>query len=418
MTTLWLWLLTSLGFVSAKSVVIEMAETQKFGTVEIVRQSAEPKLMVFLIYSDPDWKYKGERIANSVARDGNVAVLINLQSYHKQFGFCESITNDIDEVNKNLQQKFGFAHPVPIVLLGKDRGANVVELAFDQSGTETFSAFMSIAPCQGTLNYPLCKIDHHLPAFAVHEPFSCDVNNVAEKNALTEVMKAHRSLRLQSWIEKVKDRIYSQVSTGPKGENQIATVEMFPKRITSDRLVVMYSGDGGWARLVRSLAERFTADGIPVVGIDSLKYFWKKKSPADASRDLNTLLKKYSERFHVKKVQLVGFSFGADVLPFIYENLEPEYRGQIDRLTLISLGKFADFEFHLDDWVSNENSGFAIRPEVEKIGNLKVDCAYGEETKDESLCPDLLDTHVNVLKFPGGHFLNWDIDGLYRKIVN
>jgi type IV secretory pathway VirJ component len=39
-------------------------------------------------------------------------------------------------------------------------------------------------------------------------------------------------------------------------------------------MAVMYSGDGGWVGLDRDVAAVLAKAGVPVVGIDSLSYFW------------------------------------------------------------------------------------------------------------------------------------------------
>ncbi len=83
----------------------------------------------------------------------------------------------------------------------------------------------------------------------------------------------------------------------------------------------MISGDGGWAGLDRSIAKSFAARGIPVVGIDSLRYFWSEKTPDGTARDLAAIIQQYQQRWHRNAVYLLGYSFGADVLPFIVNRL-------------------------------------------------------------------------------------------------
>ena len=60
------------------------------------------------------------------------------------------------------------------------------------------------------------------------------------------------------------------------------------------------------------------ADGFPVVGVDAMRYFWQHKSPEQASQDLSQLMQQYREKWGAKHFVLAGFSFGADVLPALY----------------------------------------------------------------------------------------------------
>src|SRR6266550_1867607 len=52
---------------------------------------------------------------------------------------------------------------------------------------------------------------------------------------------------------------------------------------TSDTLVVFVSGDGGWAAIDKGVSRVFAANGMPVIGLDALKYFWTRRTPDHAS---------------------------------------------------------------------------------------------------------------------------------------
>jgi len=83
------------------------------------------------------------------------------------------------------------------------------------------------------------------------------------------------------------------------------------------RLAVMLSGDGGWAQLDRTIAATLAKHGIDTVGWDSLSYFWKAKTPEQAATDLGRVMSHYLSSWHKDRVLLIGYSFGADALPFM-----------------------------------------------------------------------------------------------------
>jgi len=62
---------------------------------------------------------------------------------------------------------------------------------------------------------------------------------------------------------------------------------------TKDAMAVILSGDGGWAGIDREVAGVLAKRGIAVVGLNSLKYFWTKKTPEIAAGDLNRILRAY-----------------------------------------------------------------------------------------------------------------------------
>ena len=54
----------------------------------------------------------------------------------------------------------------------------------------------------------------------------------------------------------------------------------------SDMLAIVISGDGGWRDLDQTIARDLRGRGVSVVGIDSLRYFWTRKSPTQTAHDL------------------------------------------------------------------------------------------------------------------------------------
>jgi type IV secretory pathway VirJ component len=82
----------------------------------------------------------------------------------------------------------------------------------------------------------------------------------------------------------------------------------------------------------------------------------------------------------------------------------------------MGMSAHAVFEFHVSNWISNDNSGPATLPEVNRITGIPVLCIYGEGD-NESLCPKLDADKVRIVKLPGGHHFNGDYAGLAREIL-
>jgi len=45
----------------------------------------------------------------------------------------------------------------------------------------------------------------------------------------------------------------------------------------TDLLAVLVTGDGGWAGIDKSIGRYLSERGIPVIGVDSLRYFWRRR---------------------------------------------------------------------------------------------------------------------------------------------
>src|SRR5438270_3071624 len=97
----------------------------------------------------------------------------------------------------------------------------------------------------------------------------------------------------------------------------VPLIEVPARGTGTDELAVLLSGDGGWAVTDRGIAERLTQGGIPVVGWNALRYFIRRKKPDRVARDLERVLRTYLPLWHKEKVILIGYSFGADVMPFL-----------------------------------------------------------------------------------------------------
>lgn len=183
----------------------------------------------------------------------------------------------------------------------------------------------------------------------------------------------------------------------------------------SDTFAVIISGDGGWANIDKSIARVLTTQGMPVVGLNSLQYFWTKRTPEGASRDLQSIIEKYSAQWQRPRVLLVGYSRGADVLPAMASRLPVALQAKIRLVALLAPSPKAEFEFHVMDWMKDSNRGLAVRPDLEKI-SAKTVCIWGEDDND-SLCKGLVLPHVKVVTLKGAHHFDGGYENLARLIL-
>ena len=183
----------------------------------------------------------------------------------------------------------------------------------------------------------------------------------------------------------------------------------------ADTFAIFVSGDGGWAGIDKEVAERLAETGIPVVGVDSLRYFWSRRSPSEFATDLDRLARFYQQRWQRKRIIFVGFSQGADVLPSALNHLSQDTRAMTRMIVLMSLGKQADYEFHVSNWVVSDHSGLPIAPDIEKLPVATTLCIYGVDD-DDSICPTL-PSEYHRIGLPGDHHFNDDYRLLSRMIL-
>ena len=182
--------------------------------------------------------------------------------------------------------------------------------------------------------------------------------------------------------------LLAPVATAPvAGIANLPLIEL-PAEHHGPFLAIVLSGDGGWRDVDKGVAEKLQSDGVSVVGWDSLRYFWSKKSPEQTARDLSAVIDTYVSRWNEFKVALVGYSFGADVLPFAYNHLSPEAKVRVVQLSLLGFAPAADFEISIAGWlgVAPGKDALATVPALAPIDPTMVQCFYGA-TENDSACP-------------------------------
>jgi hypothetical protein len=178
-------------------------------------------------------------------------------------------------------------------------------------------------------------------------------------------------------------------------------------------LAIVLSGDGGWRDIDKGMAEALQQRGIAVVGWDSLRYFWRDKPPAQASADLARVIAHYQQRWHPQRILLVGYSFGATAMPFMYNRLPPAQRAQVGLLALFGVDRKADFQIRVRNWfdLGDANDAKPVLPEIARIAPSQLLCVYGDQEKD-TVCPQLRDSGAKIVALHGGHHFDQHPAGL------
>ncbi|MDD5658295.1 MAG: hypothetical protein PHF00_13670, partial [Elusimicrobia bacterium] len=108
----------------------------------------------------------------------------------------------------------------------------------------------------------------------------------------------------------------------------------------------------------------------------------------------------------------IGYSRGADVLPFAANRLPAGAKARVELLALIAPSRRAEFEFQVCDWFGGASGGAAVKPELEAWPGAPPLCFYGKGEPD-SLCPDLEPGSALVVALGGGHHFG----GAYGEIA-
>jgi type IV secretory pathway VirJ component len=201
-----------------------------------------------------------------------------------------------------------------------------------------------------------------------------------------------------------------------KGGGVGVPVVEVPSAQPSDTVTLFMSGDGGWRDLDKVVAGDMANLGYPVVGIDVLRYYWEHKTPEQTAADLTELMQHYRQKWGTKRFILAGYSFGADVMPAVYNRLPTEDQDRIDGIILLAFARTGSFEIHVDGWLGTAGKETTTGPEMAKLPGDKVLCVYGIEEKDESGCTEA--TAVGEkLQLPGGHHFDENYPALAKRLI-
>lgn len=431
---------------------------KNFGVVQVYR--AEQTSRVFLLLSGDDgW----DNVADAIARHFTTldAMVIGIDSPRYLYqarsapGDCIYAAEDFVALSRFVQGQLKFEQYVQPSMAGYGNGGTYVYAISGQAPPATFSSVVSISFCRrlrGTKPFcaraaagadvkPISMPPG--PASQVTSPWlvldggkggQCPARQVrkflqAVPNSDLLLLK-HEVLDFgasDEWFPLLKTEWLKLASETqqkspdvPVGLADLPLIEVPAVTPSSEPLLaVITSGDGGWVSLDKEVARVFAARGIPAVGINSLRYLWRPKSPQIASSDLQRILEHYLTVWHKSKILLVGYSFGADIMPFMIHDLPQGFKEKIIEVALIGPSPRTEFEFHLTDWLNFSGApkgGYELLPAIQSLEPLKVLCIAGSR-ETESLCHDLRTPSAKSLFITGGHHLSGDYHDLADAIL-
>lgn len=288
-------------------------------------------------------------------------------------GGCTYFVADLERLSHELERALGADMFSPPVVAGEGLGGAVALDLLAQTPQATLGAVIAVDPAAAAqAEPPLCPpaarrltdegAAYHLPSGAPPAPLTVVLTPKAPAGGAARVRALKEggvtlTLRTADGPAKALDAAVMEALLQARAEAgagpDLPVVELPAEAKLGVRAIVL-SGDGGWRDLDRSVATVLQADGAPVIGIDSLRYFWTKRTPEETAADLARLIARYRALWGVGKVALIGYSFGADVLPETCLALPDETRAKVAQITLLAPSVKADWEITVADcWAAH-----------------------------------------------------------------
>jgi type IV secretory pathway VirJ component len=194
-------------------------------------------------------------------------------------------------------------------------------------------------------------------------------------------------------------------------------IKTFPANDTSKPLVFYISGDGGWTGFSNAFLQSINKAGYAVVALNARKYFWKKKTPASMTIELSQLINKYLAQWKRDSIVLIGYSFGSDVTPFLYNYAGKSFTKKVTHLVLMLPYTSTDFEVHVTEMIGiATRDTYSVVNEVNKI-TRPILFILGTE-KDQFPVQTLTYKNHVVITEGGGHHFDDKADKVATHVLN
>ena len=441
-----------------------------FGTLTVYRPPGKVTSVALFVSGDGGWNLGVVDMARHLLDAGALVVGIDIRTYLKAMNAatksCRYFAADFEGLSHEVERRAKLPEYLPPVLIGYSSGATLVYGVVVQAPKGTFAGAMSLGFCPDlALTQPICKggglaydvdygsstnprvakgvllksAERNVTPWVV---FQGDVDQVCDppgtrsfvaatgKGELVWLPKVGHGFSVErNWLPQFRaeyGKLTARAAPPPVAVAEVrdlplveipATVSANAGGVGHDAFAVLLTGDGGWAGLDQDVAAALAARGIPVVGFNTLKYFWNARTPEAAAADLERVIRRYRVAWQRQQVILVGYSFGADVLPFLYTRLPADVRSAVRTVNLLGLSDTASFEFHVADWIPGSGEGGRpTAPEIARMGDAAVLCLYGSDEQD-SPCPQVARAGVQAVALSGGHHFDGDYGALAQQIL-
>jgi len=414
----------------------------RLGMVRLFHPSDAAHALV-IVFSDADgWTNADDAAADHLASAGTIVAGVDLPGYlailMADKSDCLYLVNDAERLSRTIERSLGLAVYQSPILAGVGEGGRLALAMLQQAPPSTLAGAAAVDPAAEipTARH-LCRQppqDAGVPSAPGTEKQFISFSGQAFSNGqaagiLAKLHEVGARPRVEPLVAASNPQgslaalLMLHVLPATQSATAMTTLSDLPlielPGPPGAPLAVVLSGDGGWRDIDKQIAEALQQAGYSVLGWDSLRYFWSAKSPEILGRDLGLALAAYETRWHTSRILLVGFSFGADVLPFAFNRLPAGLRKRVQEISLLGYSGRADFEIQMTGWLGAPPSDAALDagPEMAHIDSGLIQCFYGSEEAD-SACPRLSGSKAEIVRLDGGHHLGGQYAEIARRIVS
>ncbi|MBP7003386.1 AcvB/VirJ family lysyl-phosphatidylglycerol hydrolase [Amaricoccus sp.] len=394
---------------------------------------------VFLLSDAAGWGDAEAALAARLRHANAVVVGIDLPAYLAALDAegkdCVYLVADFERMSHAIERSTGAQTFHAPIVAGLGEGAALAIDVLAQTPADTLGGVIAANPTAGQgLATTLCTKAAHtdadggssyaLPAGAQPAPLTLILAAdappaaTARADALAAAgVTFERKTSPEPGPSALGDAIAGSIAAAAVAGDAPAIVEL-PATPSHDAMAIMLSGDGGWRDLDKTVAGLLQAQGVPTIGLDSLRWFWTLRTPEETGQELARLIDLYADRWGVSRVILAGYSFGASVLPAAIATMPPETQARVAEIALLAPGETADWEITVSGWLGSASSAATpIAADLAALPQERLLCVYGDKETD-SACPALAGSGAALVETAGGHHFDGDYPALARHILD
>jgi len=429
-----------------------------FGTLHLSRPAGDIAHTVVLVSDRDGWTARQDALAAGLAAQGAFVVGIDLPAYLTRMEAigdkCAFPAAHFEEVAHWVERHEGVSTYTYPLVVGDGAGAAFAYAMTAQAPAGTFEGLITLGwdssqrfPkvfCPGDAGAMTAAADKggyrivpvaKFPLPWLPQPFAQDARLGGLGALLAQAWHAlHSAVSLPLAQPAARDagselaRTYARWRRGEEAStaalpDDVADLPLTDIAATSDdaegrhRIAIIVTGDGGWAGLDRGVADALTAHGVHVIGFSTLKFFWQKQTPQATAQALARVIAHYGRNDAQAGFVLIGYSFGASLIPVIVNRLPEPLRQRVQGGVMISPDDEAVFEIHVGDWFgsTHHDEALPIGPEI-AASKVPLVCVHGAD-EDDSFCLKPAPPQMRVVALPGGHHYDGDYDQLGALIV-
>jgi type IV secretory pathway VirJ component len=411
------------------------------GHLEIESPRSAPKALVFLVAGRRDMPERDSYI-EALVKAGAIAVKVDfeqvrasLASEPRDENACHYVADDFKDAAQTIQRQLGLRTYLFPVVAGIDEGAPFAFVALAQAPDNTLAGAVTRGfDTNLQTDRPYCPGPHmtelreSVYSFDNATPLPgawCVIASLPDRERIEAFQHPFDDARVvvASPDQMQNAFVSAALEVGARGSHGLDDLPLSVIRPKGEirALAVIISGDGGWRDIDKSIGEWLAYRGVAVVGLDALRYFWSEREPKQVAGDLEAIFEQYGREFGTNRYALIGYSFGADVIPFAWGELSSRTKARVVLVSLLGLGTDADFEITVDGVLGRATANSKpIAPMLRGLPLSRTQCIFGHEEAEEreTSCTVPEISGAEIIERPGGHHFDGNYDALAARILS